>query len=266
MTERVYSKPENIDEKQWLIEIGEDATAAYAAMRKAEDEWLKSCEDAGCHVDDIGRRRWLVQVTQTNNLPSFSEVAATRIAYAEIAASLAAEQGKRPTVGSRTTELPQWVNGTYVGEEPPPPVTRIRIREQAAYRGGALKINDAIECLTNRFGVVSDQRDNANKKYKHENVLALDQKLTEIESDLKVLKRFLGKNVFARAKSGSALKINVKREAEPSFTVSMPAVLLVPVIECLEVEQAPTRAPRIGTPVTLENLNYFDVFSGLEVH
>lgn len=266
MAKRIYSKPENIDEKQWLIEIDEDATAAYAAMRKAEYEWVEKCKGNGCKVDDIGRRRWLVQVTQANSLPSFFEVAATRVAYAEIAASLAADQGKRPTVGTRTTEMPQWVGGTYIGGEPPPPVSRIRIREQAAYRGGALKINDAIEYLTNKFGVVSDQRDNANKKYKHENVLALDQKLGEIERDLKALKRFLGKKVFARAKSGHALKINVKREGEPSFTVSMPAVLLVPVFKHLEVEQAPTRAPRVGTPVTLENLNYFDVFSGLEVH
>lgn len=263
---RKYSKPSDIDQKQWLIQLDEGAKKSYAEMREKEEEWLKKCEEKGCLVKDIGRRRWLVQVPVSLTLPSFDEAGAARLEYAEMAASLAAEQGKKLTVGSRTSEMPQWVNGTFLGEPPPLPVNRIRTREQAAYRGGALKINDAIKYLIHRFEVTSNQRDNANQKYKHQRVLEFDQNLSEIEKDLAALKKLLNKKVFARAKSGDALKINVKREGEASFTVSMPAVLLVPVVSHIDVAVAPKRAPRAGTPVLLKSLRYFDIYSALDKH
>lgn len=265
-----YSKAKEIDQNQWVISLNKEEEKVYAEMRDAEDVWIDKCQQRGCGVMDLDRRRYLVQVPQGVDLPGFDEMLETRAAFAELAHKIAQEQGKKPTVGNRTTEMPQWYSGDFAHDEnslKPAPAVRIRTRTQTAYRGGALTVEEALSTLGEHVKKLQGFRDNANQLKKKDRIAALEERLNYAEEDARVLMNILNPDgVFARWKSGSALKINVKVAGQKSLTLTMPAILLVPVERPLVVEDAPKRAPKTGSAVLIDELKFFDIFSATETH
>jgi len=248
---------ENMDDplsvQQWLVTLDPDTKAAYRMMREAEDEWLEAAEAVGCKLAALPHdRRIVVLVPPGIKLPDHTAMVATRATYTTMIGEIAAEQGKRRTVGTRSGSLPHWVGGDAIGGEPPAYLaTRVRWRTQAAYRSGQLTPEQAIDYLLRRVRRQEEVLAKAEEQYRHDRVERLTEAVERAEHEYQDAQDFLSRNtsIKARLRSGDAYKISVYGKATAddaekqtvSFSASLPSIALVPAAPDCVVEPAPHR-------------------------
>ena len=250
---------QNLDPTPWLIETDEAINQAYAAMRTAEDEWLAALKHAGARVEDMRRRRHVALVPDAVALPDATNLEATRRAFRSAALEAAERQSKKTTVASRSTELPEWLGpggGDIHDERPEYRATRVRYRENMAWRGGRITPEEALRFIDERIASLEDAVDRAeSRKDSKERRASQRERLKNLKESRRIVRKYAGAaassaefQYAARIRSGVALRLSIYGhypldETPVSAQAALPAVGLIPVLDldsCL-FEPAGTR-------------------------
>lgn len=240
----------DLSTEQYILEMDEDLSSAYQEMRDAEREWVEACDGkAGIEVLELSGRRWLIVVDPRSALPDYSEMERTRAVFSEQAQTAAQEQKKMPTIGTRTTKMPEWAGGGLIHIESRPlwVADRVRWRRHEAYRGSAITVEEALDLLSKRFETFRGYLTRAKLNHQTQRIERLKQRCDEIESAYEELARLASaKGEFAAlVRSGHSLRLSIRGRDEDnekiSIDESIPSITLVPGTSETVIEEAPKR-------------------------
>lgn len=240
----------DLSTEPYILEMDETLSQFYQEMRDAEKEWVESCDKKkGIQVVEFSGRRWLIVVDQQAALPDYSDMARTRAVFAEQAQVAAQEQKKMPTIGTRTTQMPEWAGGglMHIQSRPRYVADRVRWRRHEAFRGSAITVKEALELLSKRFQTFEGYRKNASHNRQRQRVERLQQRCEEIESAYEKLEALANENgdFAAMVRSGHSLRLSIRGRDEHdqkiSIDESIPAITLVPGNSETVIEEAPKR-------------------------
>lgn len=240
---------DQLDTQQYLVTIDDDAARHYAEMRSAEDQWLDECKQAGCHLVRSQRRQAVVLVPPGVQLPDIDTSFYQK--WAEIAAVLAAEQGKCATVGSRSSQPPTWLNldGSRAPLSDPPDyrVQRLRYRTAQAARGARMSADDAI-VYVNGLIERANARISSSQQHGHKKRLpAQRERLTGLQHDLRHLQTMATKArlndqlISVQVLSGDGWRITARTTDRHSIHGSITTIRLMPCVTNPTIEPAGTR-------------------------
>ncbi|NOG32850.1 hypothetical protein HLB35_15755 [Halomonas sp. TBZ9] len=241
---------EQLDTAPYLVVMKDEAARLYARMRELEDEWLEACERRGCTLVRSGRRQCVVLTPQPAALPDLDIKPYTE--WAEAAAKLAEEQGKKDSVGSRSSQAPTWI--TLDGARSPlseaPPnyyVQRLRYRTAQAARGARLGPDDALEYIR---GLVARASSSLDSSYKHghkDRVSKQKERLARLQDDLTAFQKLVTTArqqnllISVQALSGKAWKITARTSDKNSISTSVTTIAAMPCTADVLVEPAGSR-------------------------
>ena len=256
---------QQLETAPYLVTLEGDAAQHYTRMRQREVDWLKECKQQGCTIVWSGRRQSVVLAPQPEMLPQLDLTPYHK--WREVAVALAEEQGKKSTVGSRSSQAPTWITsggGRAPLSDPPPNyrIQRLRYRTAQAARGARIGPNEAIQYVGELIRR-AESSVQSSYRYGHKNRIA-DQKerVDRLNNDFDAFRRLVikaqrhGQLISVQALSGKAWRITARTTDKQSIHASISTIAVMPCTNDVLIEPASTRQRRsnVTEQVVFENI------------
>lgn len=231
----------------WLVDLPPEARSVYAGMRQAEQAWMATSIKRGCTPVHGPTRSAVLLVPPGVEPPPIDE--RHHAAWGEVCREAAVMQGKRLTIGSRTSTPPSWLwpDGSWRGQRPADEIVELRQRTSLAARGQRISAAQALDYLSSRAtaleAAVANSRRNGQQKRAAEQAERLEDAQASLAEARALVARAeaAGEHVSAQIVSGKAWKLHAKWRGGAAFSFGVPAVGILPVADGVTCEDAPSR-------------------------
>lgn len=242
---------EKLDTSPYIVSLDDKDARSYLHMREKEDAWLTQCEQAGCTLVRSKGRQCVVLAPLNILLPELD--LAPYQAWRDTVSALAEAQGKKASVGSRSSTPPTWL--TLEGQRWPLSETRpdylicsLRYRYTRAARGAKMTADDALDYTQALIVRAEKALESSQRHGQKKRIPAQEQRLERLLGDQSALHQLITharqrtRLIGVQVLSGDAWKITAKTTDKRSITTSISTIAVMPSSTVLPtVEPAPTR-------------------------
>ena len=231
----------------WLVDLPPEARSVYAGMRQAEKKWLAASIKLGCTPVHGPTRSAVLLVPPGVEPPPIDEQHHAQ--WADVCREAAAKQGKRLTIGSRTSTPPSWLwpDGSWHGQRPDDEIVELRQRTSLAARGQRISAAQALDYLSGRAAALEKAVANSRRNGQQKRAAEQEERLEDAQASLAQARDLVsraeaaGEHVSAQIVSGKAWKLHAKWRGGAAHSFGVPAVGILPVADGVTCEDAPSR-------------------------